>query len=134
MKRAIYAADVMKTNVRLSKNMKEDFSTLCGDINLTFTARSLILNFIREYREKDFEVVLLSMLKYKTYRKIAYDDDDKDNTSKDYMLTLKLERSEYNTIKNICDEIGVSLAELVRRLINRAIDESKKDNNQLELD
>lgn len=118
--------DTAKTNVRLSKNMKEKLIEHAKGADLVTISRVMILNFIKEYNEKGIEYTVLEMLKYKTYRKIALDDSDKDNTDKSYMLTVKLEKTEFLYTKKICDEIGISFAECVRRLINRAIEQ---DNN-----
>lgn len=114
--------DTAKTNVRLSKNMKEKLIEHGNGADLVTVSRVLIRNFIKEYNEKGIEYTVLEMLKYKTYRKIALDDSDKDNTAKDYMLCVVLDKNEFLYAKKICDEIGISFAECVRRLINRAIE------------
>lgn len=115
--------DTAKTNVRLSKNMKEKLIEHGNGADLVTVSRVLIRQFIKEYNERGIEYTVLEMLKYKTYRKIALDDSDKDNTAKDYMLCVVLEKDEFLFTKKICDEIGISFAECVRRLVNRAIEQ-----------
>lgn len=119
--------DNAKTNVRLSKNMKERFVEYSEGIELTTVSRKLILSFIEEYNTVDIQYIFLDMLRYKTFRKVQYDDTNKDETDKAYMLTIKLERAELNKFKSICDILGLSVAECMRRLINRAIE--NKNNN-----
>lgn len=120
--------DAVKTNVRLSKNMKEKFVELSKGEDLVFVSRIMLLEFVKEYNQKGIEHIVLEMLKYKTFRKVAMDDSDKENTEKSYMLTVKMEKYEFLTVKKLCDEIGISFAECVRRLINRAIENDNSIN------
>lgn len=113
--------DTIKTNIRVSKNMKERFKELAGEQDLQEKLEELVLEYNDAWDRVGMEQMLIASIRCQTQRKIAGLDDNKEEMQKDQILTLKTDKSVYDKFKSHCKELGVVFGEGIRRMINQAI-------------
>lgn len=121
--------DIIKTNIRISKVMKDDFVELAGDMDLQKKLEELVINYNKRWNVLGFEKMLIESSKYRTKRKVANLDDNKDYTAKDYIITLKTDKRIYDIFKDHCEDIGIVFGEGIRRVLKQAIAEYKTSNS-----
>lgn len=119
--------DKIKTNIRISKNMKDGFKELAGEMDLQKKLEELVIDYNRRWEELGIERMFFDSLKYQTLRKVAYNDDNKEDTAKDYIITLKTDRYIYDTFKSHCQALGIVFGEGIRRLLKEAIDKNNEE-------
>ena len=113
--------DTIKTNIRISKNMKEQIRAIAGEKDLQDKLEELVIDYNRAWDKLGAETMILESIRCQTKRKVAGLDDNKDDTKKDQIITLKTDKSIYDKFKKHCGEIGIVFGEGIRRMLNQAI-------------
>ena len=129
----IQIEDTIKTNIRISKTMKEGFKLIAGEKDLQDKLEELVIQYNEAWEMVGAEKMILESIRNQTKRKIANLDDNKEALQKNQIITLKTDRKIYDKFKEHCEEIGIVFGEGIRRILNQAIATEKANQYQLQM-
>ena len=118
--------DIMKTNIRVSQDMKHKLQALAEGSDIANTLTFLLEEYNAEWEKHTEDEMILMSIKFKTDRKSKYDKFNESLLAKDDVITYKGDAKTHKTFKHHCDTIGITFAEGVRRVVNQAYDRYEK--------
>ena len=123
--------DMIKTNIRITREMKEQFKQLAGDMDLQDMLEYLVIQYNKAWQTLGFEKMFTVSLENKTNRKVM-NNGEREKTAKDQIITLKTKKDIYEEFKANCDKVGIVFGEGIRRMLNQAINTNMAAPNFIE--